>query len=402
MAVLWVEGFEANQNNTALARSYFGGAGEAAFDALVPGRFGGLAARAGGGAGDDLWQVGTNVLGLRNTLVCGYAYRCDLPSDSNPSIRFTGQGSIQVLEVWQVPFVGHFRFELRSKGTTYYQSPAIEYGQWVYVELWAIFESPATQVNTLMRLNGQEVYQGTLNNGANSAAPGYSQFALIGSCQSGGYADMDDFYLLDHAGTPKFFLDTGWNTTVETLFPESAGANQEWTPNGAANNFQTVDEGSSGQVDDDTTYVSGDNDTDLDLHELSDLRFINGRVHAVQASIDARAEAGSAVVDHLIQSRTDLPEELTSPTFSGAYARARTVHQTNPSSGVAFSPMELRDSRIGYGAKENFVTDIVPPDDPPPVDDDYDYGTTSNPSGTPLDFGTTSSPSGPDLDFGTT
>jgi len=86
-----------------------------------------------------------------------------------------------------------------------------------------------------------------------STGNAYANQVLIGSTANSGNAlRFDDFHAHDASGSaPNAVLGEG--SRIYTKLPNGAGAFTNWTPNGAAANWQCVDET---PPDDNTTYVS--------------------------------------------------------------------------------------------------------------------------------------------------
>lgn len=219
---------------------------------------------------------------------------------------------------------------------------------------------------------------------------------------------MDDFYVFDHTQDgPYFFPWDSPQCAVQTLYPKTAGSNTEWTVSGAPSNTNAVDDSISQGVNDDSDYNIGDSSTDLDLHRMDEPSYVNDEIYGVEFEWDARADDGEGTADiqFLYQSSLRNPTEAHSQAAiilpDSTFVRVRFRHYTSPITGSFFSPEELREFQLGYGAKENFTSLIVEDDGDPPVEElALDYGSASNPTGTPLDYGSADNPTGPGVDLG--
>lgn len=85
------------------------------------------------------------------------------------------------------------------------------------------------------------------------------------SFSSGNFVDIDDIYVDYSEG-----VETNQAPPARRFYPalpNGAGSADDWTPNGAAQNYQCVDESTA--PDDDTTYVLADSNALLDMYAFA-------------------------------------------------------------------------------------------------------------------------------------
>jgi hypothetical protein len=96
---------------------------------------------------------------------------------------------------------------------------------------------------------------------------------------------MDDTYLLDTTGSAPQNTFLGPSRIV-TPVPTGAGSHTQWTPTGAASNFQCVNEA---PPDGDTTYVADSTPGDLDSYVFGQADG-GATIFAVQTNLYARKD----------------------------------------------------------------------------------------------------------------
>lgn len=135
---------------------------------------------------------------------------------------------------------------------------------------------------TVLSLSGVDT-QATANATANTFALGRTYEPL------GGWAAVtwryDDIYILDGTGSPNTFLG---DTHFQALVSNGVGTSTQWTPIGAANNWDCVNEE---PPDDDTTYVKSNTPGQIDTYPVTTPVFA-GTVPLVQINLYARKDAG--------------------------------------------------------------------------------------------------------------
>lgn len=173
---------------------------------------------------------------------------------------------------------------------------AIPITAWIYMEVKCVIHPSAGSI--IIRINGQTFFSLTgvnTSNTGSSVATGISfgDAALQGAFNNAIQCQFDDIYICDGSGTTN--NDFLGDIRVDTLYPSGAGANAQWTANGAGTNVACV----SGVVpDDDTTYVETLTPGNVDTYQLSDISTATpGAIYGLQAVLMARkTDAGSRFI----------------------------------------------------------------------------------------------------------
>ena len=143
-------------------------------------------------------------------------------------------------------------------------APATYYG----IE-WQIFFSNTGTGTLQVWVNGVQVINAT---GLTTAAGGYAYGARVqlGSNQGAGtYAYFDDYRVWDATGSTQN-APAGTDSRIYTKLPSGAGATANFTPNGAAANWQCVDDNPPPGG---TTYVSGASSGLIDAYAMPSAGF---------------------------------------------------------------------------------------------------------------------------------
>lgn len=154
------------------------------------------------------------------------------------AVTFNSSGAIQLFTAWDSPYT-----TLRYTSGPGIIAPNTWYG--IEVEMFV-----SGTVGTLsVWVNGTQVVTATgLVTDSNST--GYVNTVQLGDGAIGCY--YDDYRLWDNTGSYQN-APAGVDSQLVTKLPSGAGAYTNWTPNGAAANWQCVDDN---PPDGDTTYVS--------------------------------------------------------------------------------------------------------------------------------------------------
>jgi hypothetical protein len=138
---------------------------------------------------------------------------------------------------------------------------------WYGIEVEVTVSSTAGVVNVWV--NGTQVMAVT-GICTQASANAYANQVAIGDAFTEGvnlYAD--DFRVWDNTGSTQS-APLGTDSRIVTKMPSGAGQFTQWTPNGAAANWQCVDDN---PPDDDTTYVSGATASLLDAYAMPSAGF---------------------------------------------------------------------------------------------------------------------------------
>lgn len=164
------------------------------------------------------------------------------------------------------------------------------------------------------------------------------------SITDGEHFKLDDIYILDDAGsTNNDFLGP---LVVETLFPDGAGDDTDWTPS-AGSNFQNVDEVT---FDGDTTYNSSNTATNLDLFTADDLAIISGTVYGVAVDNLARVtEAGPlSFINKVKSALVEGTGGTQTVSAINEYFTACHIFEQDPDAVAAWTPTTVNAMQIGY------------------------------------------------------
>jgi hypothetical protein len=160
-----------------------------------------------------------------------------------------------------------------------------------YVEFKATIADAIAANSCVLRLNG--VVECTAPAGSDTKATA-NAFANSVTLMTAGanfvpQCAISDLYILD--GTGAVNNDFLGDKRVEPCFPAAAGTATNWTPTGAAANWDCVNEA---VADGDTTYVAGATVGQYDTYALQDLVAGAAAVNGVQVRLVARKDdAGS-------------------------------------------------------------------------------------------------------------
>jgi hypothetical protein len=291
MAIIFLDGFESELTATAMGRRYpesqTGLPGTS-----IAGRLGGLAKRA-----TALLRGRTGLLAPTDEigLHTGISVRASNVETETFLLRLSNAANqAQIwLSIVPWPSLNGFKVKVaRFANTEVWVSPTVfAYDEWWTLELGAMILS--NNIDWEVRVQGFPLASGST--GANDTnAAGWSKAIInLGPGTLGGHIDADDVWAFSEGR----FL--GPSYMVEALHPNDRGLQAHWTrfPGGPGFNYQQVDDGATGDVDDDATYVraglsgGGVQLGKMDLYEHSNLAVINGSIAAVKALADARSDS---------------------------------------------------------------------------------------------------------------
>jgi hypothetical protein len=152
---------------------------------------------------------------------------------------------------------------------------------WYYIELKVVVNGASGTCE--VHLDGNTEIASTVGNFGSTAIG--QLFLTEESPGSGTAISMDDTYLLDTTGSAPQNTFLGPSRIV-TPVPTGAGSHTQWTPTGAASNFQCVNEA---PPDGDTTYVADSTPGDLDSYVFGQADG-GATIFAVQTNLYARKD----------------------------------------------------------------------------------------------------------------
>lgn len=238
--------------------------------------------------------------------------------------------------------------ELQAQTST----DAVREGEWFFLEVqWTIHNTTGA---IKIHVNEVEVLSATGLDLEYSSSPDHTwdSVGLVGSANTIWYAD--DFYVLDDSGAAPCNTFLG-DCRVQAVYPISAGANSDWAPHGAAENWDCVDDDDASHViglpDDNATYVEGSNVGEKDTHVYSEADLASGTIFWVQTAIMAeKMDTGvRSIAAVMRQAGLDSVGANRNPSYL-SYNDQIEVFQTNPRTGVAFVVADVRGaSRAEWG-----------------------------------------------------
>lgn len=280
-----------------------------------------------------------------SSFYCGFAINCQSGSFGNvfAVLDSTTDWNSAQFTIY-IDATGHIS-AFRSSTLLGTSTLALSFGVWHYIEIHGVISNTVGVVEvkvdgiiTFLSLAGQNT-QLTANARFTAFGLGHPN-ANPGN--AGGEVWIDDFYFLDAAGTaPNGY--TG-DTIVRYYPPSGAGSNTQWTPNGAAQNYQCVDEV---PPDDDTTYNSSAVVGKVDTFVHAALPGTVTTIAAAMVRARVRNDSGSPVIHLAIKSGASLGEsgDIAVPT---AYADVVAPFPTDPATGVAWNAAGLNACEVGY------------------------------------------------------
>ncbi len=152
---------------------------------------------------------------------------------------------------------------------------------------------------------------------------------------------FDDFYLADGSGTRN--NDYLGDVRIDALSPAGAGSFSQWTPSGAGQNFEMVDEA----LPDHSDYVTGANTGDRDSYSFEPLPAMNTpTVLGVQVTALAQKnDAGAGTLKALTQSGASVATGPTQALTTDPTYLTTVFEQT--AEGFDWSETELNAAEFG-------------------------------------------------------
>lgn len=311
----------------------------------VAGRFtpGALQVKGTGGNG-----FRTKNLKSSTELIAGFAYN-NIDSDVHLGITsFTDNlGGDAVLTVDTITGVG----VLTYNGQTATTASAVFTGAvWQFIEMRV--RAGTTTGELEIRRNGVQV---ALTVGVDTLPGGFTGFEAfkVTADNNSQLHYMDDLYILNAEGVAPHNTFLG-DTRITVLRPKANGNNNNFTPTGAASNFQAVDETIH---DSDTTFVEAGQigaKEDYNNFDFSDLGIVPGTIFAVQ-TVNAAKKTDAGRLDYLDQmiiGGVTFDNGTDVIATSGAYKMTTFVSGTDPSDSAAWT--ESKVTAVGSGFEITF------------------------------------------------
>lgn len=292
----------------------------------IAGRISGFAAAMTAGA-----DLGRALSSPVSTIIVGFSYKANSFTFSNANfLLFRDTGSNQCgLGISSTGILIAFRNVIGTVLATSSQalSPGVEY----YIEVKVTIANAGGLFE--VRLNGNTTpvisFSGDTQQTANATLNEYIFTAPTGSSGQ----QLDDHYALDTSGGAPLNDYLG-DQHFQTLLPDGAGNYTQWTPNGAASNFQCVDEV---PPNDDTDYVSSATAAQKDTYTMQATIGAPASIPlVVERTLARKTTAGVETYRNLIRSGgTDSPGSTVA--LSTSYAYYGTPFPLDPNGSVAWT-----------------------------------------------------------------
>lgn len=150
---------------------------------------------------------------------------------------------------------------------------------------------------------------------------------------------IDDMYICDTTGSDNnTFLG---DCRVETLYPNAVGADSDWNPSAAVDNYTLVDDQG---FDADSTYVESNTMGDIDLYGFTDIT-TSELIQGLQFTVIARK---TDVTDYDIELKLDGHNSIAVTVNSTDYASFSQIYEENPDTSMAWLDSEINGAEFGY------------------------------------------------------
>lgn len=349
MAITLVEGFD-HVNTTALlgTKGWTIELNSQGTHSLVTGRLSGRASRHFCGGADNSYSSMRKSFTASTTVVVGFALRMDvLPGGSWGGIALLyDAGFTTLLATLAVNSSGLLSFRNSANTQLAVGTTVLATNTWHYIELKVVFNGASSSVR--VRLNGaDEIASTTVTLGSTAAGflrfyfsygtSPYSTFAWINRT-----IDIDDVYVLDTTGTDA--TDLLGDVHVETIYPSSDGANDQWTADTGTNSAARVSETSP---DGDTSYIYSSVVNQKTTFNMGDLAILSGTVYAVQSNLYARKDdaATRQICSVVRQGGSDF--DGSNKALGTSYDTKQQLYENDPSDSADWTISKVNSAEFG-------------------------------------------------------
>ncbi len=340
------EGFELTVDQASATRLYGTGnftLGAGALYNQTPGRLQGAYFR--GGSGLSTMALKTPLIAQDGTWVVGMGLRANTPTSALQLIRLLDSGTLQCR--CQLAQVGADSYKIQvvnSLGSSVGESGELQPDVWYYVE----FKTQIADVATWsLRVNEAVVASSTSDMKATANA--FANEIEIRTQHVGGggdKCDIDDLYFVNSLAGQR--TDLLGDCVIEKLFPNADGATIAWTPNPGPTHFDAVDDSAP---DDDTTYVTTNQNNAKELYQHSDLVFsASGTpILGIRRELMLRLlSAGSRNIRLVYRNAVGTENNSATLTYTDTgYATKQIINERNPITVADFSVTELNAAQFG-------------------------------------------------------
>jgi len=338
MALKWLEGFESGGASDAALRIYLARKYVTQLTSAVlttTGRFGGYACK--------LRNVGSNYFQINltstQTLVVGFAFNAAAFADDKSIIEFRDAGTVQV-KLETAPD-GNLRI---LRGTTALGTTSLlglKKNSWYYIEVKVKIDNSTGTYE--VRVGGTDVLSDT---GVDTQMTGNATADQVRFCgEIISDWSVDDIYVLDTTGALN--NDFLGNVRIGMIVPNGDTVDEDFTPQGAGNNFDEVNDGVT--TDDDATYNESSTATDKDLFDYTALTNIP-TIQGVQILTEARETDATDYSLKSIAKSGGTEDADAGQALSSDYTIISRVVEDDPDSGNLWLLAEINAATFGYEA----------------------------------------------------
>lgn len=289
MALLWIEGFEADTNVFDYTQKYEAHSGSLGFAA---GRWGGNGLNFATSPGVEFR---TPNLGNRSNAIMGGNFRVNAGGSNSSEQKLFAllDGTNEQLCLYWFTTAQKIQFRVK-RGSTVVATTSASWstGWWILVEWKVVLDTNGSNGSVEVRVNGISELLVENTDTTNHGSLVWNRAYFASSSQSGGdpTGRLDDVYVLDDAGAKN----NTWmgEHPIEGMAPTANGNRNQWTPSSAsANHFSFINEN---QIDFDTTYLFVHNTDDglVELFTWGDSTFLVDPVHGLFLEYDLRMDTG--------------------------------------------------------------------------------------------------------------
>lgn len=313
MTLKFLEGYEVSNTITHYNRKWAAYIGTGGF--AFAGRLHGSSARAT--VGNNEWR--TRSLGLQDTWVIGFGLRHVSATVLDNTLTFPWvikRGTAEQIRFqWRKGTGNTFNIEVFRGITSLGVTSDFVALSWHYFE----FKFTIDPVNGSFEIRHNTIVDLTDAGPVNTADSGLAGADVFEqNQQSPPNMEWDDLYILDDQGTIN--NDYLGDSVIEGRIPTGDAAPNDFTPSGAGNNFDQVDEDFA-NID----WIFSSTIGHQDLFSFNALSFVTGTVHGVMLASSVRLDTtGSREFKHVIRSNGTL---FTSPAGGITHTVASTVFQ---------------------------------------------------------------------------
>lgn len=283
-----------------------------------------------------------------STLVSGFAYK--FVNNESAIIQWINNSGTPHLSFLLDGTDGSIKIYRGTTGGTLLASSAaavLTSAVWQYVEIKAFVDNVNGFVEA--KVAGVSVASATTVDTQDDASPLILNYRVTtGTVMTTEDINITDLYILDDTGAAPYNDYVG-DVKVSVLRPEANGALNNFTPTGAATNWEAVDDT---LMDSDTTRVASGTINardEYDVESFASLGLTVGTIFGVQVcNACKKTDAGTiGYKDNLTVGSTVFQSaEVFAP--AGAYKITTDVHQINPDTSVAWTESTAEAALPGF------------------------------------------------------